>query len=287
MLGIDHISQMPPEMVAKLLVNSDDWHQRRQQGIGGSDAVIIAHGDDDKLEKLWLEKTGQIDPENLDDIVCVQIGKWTEPLNRLFFERQLNTKVQEINAESRIHPLFPFIRANLDGMAFVNGVLCVLECKHLLGFQDFEEAAAKYYPQIQHNLLLTGCKTAYLSAFEGMTRYKYLKIASDPDYQNDLLSRETEFWECVTHKIKPTPSPMPEVIPGLDDMRSVDMTGSNAWANAATDWLENQQAAKKFENAKKSLKDLVAPDVKLASGAGIQIKRAQNKSLRISKMKDT
>lgn len=284
-MDIQHISQMPADMVKGLLHHPPEWHSERAKGIGGSDANIIANGSAEKLHQLWLQKIGKAKPENLDDVVCVQIGKWTEPLNRLFFEKQLNTKVFDVNVNSYVHPLFPFIRANLDGMARVNGELCVIESKHLVGFSDFEEAAGLYYPQIQHGLMLTGCSAAYLSAFEGVTRYKYLRLEADPGYQNDLLSREIDFWDSVQRQVPPSADPLPEIILGLDDMREIDMTGSNSWANAASDFLENEDAAKKFETAKKDLKDLIAPDVKLATGSGVQVKRSKNKSLRISKMK--
>jgi hypothetical protein len=37
--------------------------------------------------RLWREKRGEIEPEDLSDNLIVQLGVATEPLNRLWYER--------------------------------------------------------------------------------------------------------------------------------------------------------------------------------------------------------
>jgi predicted phage-related endonuclease len=54
----------------------------RRGFIGGSDARIIMGGDDKALIRLWREKRGEIEPEDLSGNLVVQLGLATGDLNR-------------------------------------------------------------------------------------------------------------------------------------------------------------------------------------------------------------
>jgi predicted phage-related endonuclease len=54
----------------------------RRSFIGGSDARIILGEDEAALVRLWKEKRGEIDPEDLSGDLLVQLGAVTEQLNR-------------------------------------------------------------------------------------------------------------------------------------------------------------------------------------------------------------
>lgn len=54
----------------------------RRHFIGGSDARIIMGDDPDSLIRLWREKRGETEPEDLSDNLIVQLGTVTEVLNR-------------------------------------------------------------------------------------------------------------------------------------------------------------------------------------------------------------
>jgi predicted phage-related endonuclease len=53
----------------------------RKDALGGSDANTIMGGDEKKLLRLWREKRGEAEPEDLSDILAVQMGSFTEPFN--------------------------------------------------------------------------------------------------------------------------------------------------------------------------------------------------------------
>jgi YqaJ-like viral recombinase domain len=59
----------------------------RQGFIGGSDARVIMGNDEAALLRLWREKRGEVEPEDLSANLIVQLGVVTEPLNRHWFER--------------------------------------------------------------------------------------------------------------------------------------------------------------------------------------------------------
>ena len=67
----------------------NDCSQRRCF-IGGSDARTIMGSNEAALIRLWREKRGEAEPEDLSGNLIVQLGAATEELNRGWYER--NTK---------------------------------------------------------------------------------------------------------------------------------------------------------------------------------------------------
>src|SRR5436305_11429742 len=86
----------------------------RRAFIGGSDARIIMGDDGGTLLRLWREKRGEIEPEDLSGNLIVQLGSVTEQLNRHWYER--NTGQVVIEVQKRIfHPVKRWMAATLDG----------------------------------------------------------------------------------------------------------------------------------------------------------------------------
>ena len=59
----------------------------RRAFIGGSDARIIMGSDEAALIRLWREKRGEAEAEDLSGNLIVQLGTATEDLNRSWYER--------------------------------------------------------------------------------------------------------------------------------------------------------------------------------------------------------
>jgi predicted phage-related endonuclease len=60
----------------------------RRYFIGGSDARIIMGVDEAALTRLWHEKRGEVEPEDLSGNLVVQLGLATEDLNRRWYQAQ-------------------------------------------------------------------------------------------------------------------------------------------------------------------------------------------------------
>ena len=73
----------------------------RRALIGGSDARIIMGDDEAALIRLWREKRGEIEPEDLSDNLVVQLGAATEDLNRRWFVRNTGQAVTDIQRQVR------------------------------------------------------------------------------------------------------------------------------------------------------------------------------------------
>ena len=68
----------------------------RRSFIGGSDARVIMGSDEAALLRLWHEKRGEAEPEDLSDSLIVQLGLVTEPLNRHWFERNTGHVITQV-----------------------------------------------------------------------------------------------------------------------------------------------------------------------------------------------
>src|SRR5690349_21586221 len=94
----------------------------RKQYIGGSDARIIMGVDEGALIRLWREKRGETEPEDLSDNLIVQLGNATEDLNRRWFEAQTGLMVKDVQRRIR-HPVNRWMGATLDGVVGVSGAV--------------------------------------------------------------------------------------------------------------------------------------------------------------------
>src|SRR5271169_5435332 len=120
----------------------------RRSFIGGSDARIIMGDDEAALLRLWREKRGEIEPEDLSNNLIVQLGSVTEELNRLWYERNTGHVVKDMQRRV-FHPVRRWMAATLDGIVMDTGA--VFEAKFMLPWTFSEEAAAeKHMAQLQH-----------------------------------------------------------------------------------------------------------------------------------------
>jgi predicted phage-related endonuclease len=125
----------------------------RRYFIGGSDARIIMGDDEGALVRLWREKRGEAEPEDLSGNLIVQLGTVTEQLNRRWYERNTGQVVTEVQRQV-FHPVKRWMAATLDGIVEASGA--VFEAKFMLPWSFSEEAAAeKHMPQLQHNMWVT------------------------------------------------------------------------------------------------------------------------------------
>src|SRR5262245_43896662 len=137
-------------MKSRISTNS---YESRNSFIGGSDARIIMGSDEAALVRLWREKRGDVEPEDLSGNLIVQLGRATEELNRSWYERNTGRQVRDVQRRVR-HSAIPWMAATLDGI--VEGTEAVFEAKFMLPWSFSEEAAAeKYMAQVQHNMWVT------------------------------------------------------------------------------------------------------------------------------------
>ena len=246
----------------------------RRGFIGGSDARVIMGTDEAALLRLWREKRGQAEPEDLSGNLIVQLGVATEALNRLWYERNTGQAVTAVQRRVQ-HPVVRFLAATLDGM--VEGTGAVFESKFMLPWSFSEEAAVeKHIPQLQHNMWLTNATTAALSIITGGGKWVEITVPADSLYQHLLLTAEKKFWRCVESGEPPRLFLAEPPRVRIEAVRIVDMSSSNSWAEFAGVFSCTRSAFLEHENAKAELKALMPEDAREAIGHGVRAKRSKS-----------
>jgi len=246
----------------------------RRSFIGGSDARVIMGSDEAALLRLWREKRGEAEPQDLSDNLIVQIGLVTEPLNRHWFERNTGHVITQVQRRVQ-HPVIRWMAATLDGIVEQTGT--VFEAKFMLPWSFSEVLAAeKYMPQLQHNMWVVNAKAAMLSVITGGGKWVEITIPADPLYQHLLLTAEKKFWRCVENGELPRLFGLEPPRPRIEAVRIVDMSASNAWAEFSGVFRRTREAHLEHENAKTELRALMPEDAKEAIGHGIRAKRSKS-----------
>jgi predicted phage-related endonuclease len=249
-------------------------HTDRRYFIGGSDARIIMGDDEGALLRLWREKRGEAEAEDLSGNLIVQLGTATEDFNRSWYER--NTGRSVTNVQRRVkHSAIPWMAATLDGI--VEGTEAVFEAKFMLPWSFSEEAAAeKYMPQLQHNMWVTHLRSAVLSIITGGGKWVEITIPMDPLYLSILVQAEKKFWRCVQSGEVPHLINAEAPRARIEAIRIVDMSSSNSWAEFAVLFRSTREAFLDHERAKTELKALMPEDAKEAIGHGVRGKRSKS-----------
>jgi hypothetical protein len=246
----------------------------RRSFIGGSDARIIMGSDEAALIRLWHEKRGEVEPEDLSGNLIVQLGVATEGLNRIWYERNTGRQVTEVQRRVK-HSAIPWMVATLDGLVEATGA--VFEAKFMLPWSFSEETAAeKHMAQVQHNMWVTHSRVAVLSIITGGGKWVEITIPMDPLYLTVLVSAEKKFWRCVQSGETPHLINAEPPRPRIEAIRIVDMSSSNSWAEFAALFRGTRSAFLDHERAKNELKALIPEDAKEAIGHGVRAKRSKS-----------
>jgi hypothetical protein len=246
----------------------------RQYFIGGSDARIIMGKDEIALVRLWREKRGEIEPEDLSGNLIVQLGLATEDLNRRWYEANTGDVITDVQRPVR-HQTVRWMAATLDGR--VEATRAVFEAKFMLPWSFSEEAAAeKYMPQLQHNMWVVPARSAVLSVITGGGKWVEIKTHADPLYQHLVFTAERKFWRCVESGERPSLFGLEPPKPRIEEVRIVDMSSSNAWAEFAATFARTRPAYLEHEKAKAELRSLVPEGAQQAVGHGLRARRSKS-----------
>ena len=154
--------------MALIIVNSkeENFQNRfdpevRKLFIGGTDiAAILKMHPYRKKYRVWLEKTGRMDPENLDENEAVYWGKVFEDKIAERYVEVSGNKVRNVN-RTLVHPKYDFLRGHIDRK--LEGKNAGLEVKtvglrsaYLWGESYTDEIPLHYELQVLHYMAITG-----------------------------------------------------------------------------------------------------------------------------------
>ena len=189
-------------------LSREEWLKYRTKGIGGSDVSIIAGINPFKsAHQLWLEKTGQIEPEQTDSEYA-HFGTLLEPIVRREFTQRTGIRVRQKHMLLQSEE-YPFMFADLDGVINENGEMAVFEAKTASAYKQevWEEGIpAPYILQVQHYMAVTGAKKTYIAALVGGNHFYHHAVERDGEMIGKIVAMEKYFWEThVLGGMEPVP----------------------------------------------------------------------------------
>jgi putative phage-type endonuclease len=189
------------------------WHAWRAKGITASEsAVILGRSPYKTNERLFAERTGQREPEDLSRKSCVQRGIAFEDHVRKGFENRHNTILLPLCVESTEHAV---LRASLDGLSD-DGEPVELKVPTPKTYQlltaEGEQATAYRlaWVQVQHQLYVTDASHGWLVFdpwLKDLPPLEYRIERYDDFVGNELLPAALRFWQAITFGLNRTIAP--------------------------------------------------------------------------------
>lgn len=187
--------------------NEDDWHELRAKRIGGSDiGAILGVNPYKSIVDVYVDKTEG------SNFKGNELTHWGHMLEGTILKEFSNKHKELIVYEVPYSVVNDFLIANLDGVLKdkETGDYGVLEIKttSLWNKKEWEEDTIpqSYYAQVQHYLMLTGYKFAYVAVLIGGQEYKEFKVERSEEDIALIRSKATEFYkENILKQIPPMP----------------------------------------------------------------------------------
>jgi predicted phage-related endonuclease len=233
--------------------------------------------------ELWQIKTGRTESEDLSDNLAVQLGIYTEDFNLEWFQTHQDVLLleQQVTFEGNIN--------NVPAKGTVDAICLhehsIVEAKHTNAYNNMDAVIEYYMPQIQLYMRLADCNGAYMSVIFGNNKWESAHVARNDKYFDSMWTVVSDFWGYVVRDEEPvgvdTPTLSIDSI-AVDQMVKRDAQKDNHFISRAVDYIENEEAAKAFEAAKKDLKAMVGDNEREVYCDLLTVKRDKRGSLRIT-----
>lgn len=259
-----------------IVQNTQEWLDFRKNKIGASDAPIIMGISPYKTPyQLWREKVGIDNGE--EETFAMRRGKNLEEKAREKFEEETGLLVFP---KVVTHSEYDWMIASLDGMDIDEKNIVEIKCPckedHLLAKQG--KVPGKYYPQIQHQLAVTGLEKAFYYSFDGENGVS-IEVRRDEEYIQELIDYELDFLKCM-EEMEP---------PKLIDKDFI-VHNDEIWNHIALELLECKKQMEALDKKERHLKDTIISMAKNknAVGGGIKLTKVIKKGpININKLRQT
>lgn len=185
---------------------TEQQREERKLGIGGSDMPIIMGLSSYKTPyQLYLEKIGE--SETSSEMSPPQYwGSLLESTIRDEFAKRNGVNIQ--TPETIIHPIFNFLRANIDGYIPEWNAILEVKCAssfmaHEWGEDGSDIIPMPYLVQVAHYCAVTNSDTAFIAVLIGGNDYREFKYTRDFDIENKVIDEAKNFWQCVQDRTPP------------------------------------------------------------------------------------
>lgn len=251
---------------------SAEWHELRKKYIGASDAPCLMDVSPWKNKhELWLEKSStdiSIPVKN----PYMQRGIDLEPEALRLFEKETGVLMSPKVVFSDNHI---FMMASLDGLSIDGDVACEIkapgEKDHLHAI--YSGVPEKYYPQLQHQIEVTGLDMIYYVSYRPEYELEPLvikEVKRDQPYIDKLVQVERKFYEehMLTGIPPENPKKMKEIV-------------SESWLSISEEYKHHDRQIKILEKRKEELRDYLVQiaQEENAFGNGITLTKIERKGI--------
>lgn len=185
------------------------WLAGRLSGLGASDvAALFTDEDGDSLGystayALWLEKTGQVAPEDLSGDL-VDLGNKFEPvIAELYQERTGRTVVQYGPFCVAQHPTISFLRATPDRWVTRapdrsgRGLAQIKKSNRFVAHNWDDGPPLPIQIQVQSEMAVTGYDWDSVPVIFDLVRFRTTDVERDADFIGEIEDRVRAFWDLV------------------------------------------------------------------------------------------
>jgi hypothetical protein len=247
-----------------------------------SQAPIIMSGDTDKILRLWQERIGEAEPEDLSDSWPVQLGSYLESFVLDWHERKTGMELTD-RGTFYVHPEYSDIGATLDCYRPIDDT--VIDAKVCSHWQPLDDITAYYCPQIIVQMRCRAAAHGALLVVHGGSPPQEIPIIPNADYENILWQRLLAFELCV--RTLTPPSPIAPIVPP-EQWRTIDLATADPWPNWANEltsnlerWRDLKPLANEFQEIVDNIKSLLPGDVGRLDYGGMTIRRNRRGALTI------
>ena len=208
--------------------NRAEWLRARRDGIGASDAAaVLGVNPYSSALEVYADKVGLVQSDD-DPSEYARWGKILEP----FVLDELRTKepTRKVVRDGRL--LRSRLRAwqlcTLDGRQYRRrsrfaGLIEVKTTKF-----DWERIPEDLWAQVQHQFAVSGLRWGTFAVWNRTTcEFHYADVEPEQDYIEEIIARETEFWEALEQGIPPAPDGSESSARALRAMYPVEVTGKS------------------------------------------------------------
>lgn len=210
--------------VVDLVQRSPEWHAWRRHGVSASDAATILGISPYKTPwRLWAEKTGRLQPEDLSRNPNVRRGVRLEDVARQAVEKYVDECGGVLLPVCVEHESMPWLRASFDGLndqnepvelkcpadSTLEKVKADMSLDTIKAEGEQSEAYRLYYPQVQFQMMVVGAQRGYLAFYSEKDGGQLITFTLDLDLElvSELSTKAKAFWDTVQNDKAPPMDP--------------------------------------------------------------------------------
>lgn len=200
----------------EILCDTDDesvWKDLRFAGIGASEiGALLGMDSRSSPLKLFLEKTGAVEPDDLSDVEAIRWGHRLEPVIAEDYRERTGRRVER-GRRGRYSVLrskrYPWALASLDFWTGETGSeLWPLEVKNANAFraEDWLNGTPDYHiAQVTQQMLVTGAAKGTSAVLIGGNKLAWCDVSRDEQLVRRIVYAGEKFWDRVQRRDPPEP----------------------------------------------------------------------------------